>query len=94
MHRAHQPRTFSFPDDPSAVKGRSFSVTLFYTSPWLHYRAVSPLGYMVLLSRANEGKLLASGLSASVKKPTFPKVLRMERSLRLFLSMLLNLEAK
>ena len=59
MPRAHQPRTFSLPLRSFGSKGekRSFKATLFYTWPWLHYREVSDS-----VMRANEGKLLASGL--------------------------------
>ena len=64
MPRAHQLRIFSFPLRSFDSKGekRSFKATLFYTWPWLHYREVSDSVICYYCSRANEGKLLASGL--------------------------------
>ena len=93
MPRAHQPRTFSFPLRSFGSKGekRSFKATWFYTWPWLHYKEVSDSFICYYCSRANERKLLASGLYSKRDETYISKGLRTGKMPALVLSKLLNL---
>ena len=89
MPHAHQPRTLSFPlrSFGSKEEKRSFKATWFDTWPWLHYREVNVTTARVLTKE----NYWQADFTASVKKPTFPKVLRTGKMPALVLSKLLNL---